>query len=285
MTRDLIEQDNDEISISRQCELLGKSRSWYYYKPYKDPCRTAQDDFYKEIIGYVSELIPFYGYRKVSFEVQDRFGVSISWKRTYRMWKEMGLHAVQPPIPTSTPRTAHKIYPYLLSGREITRVNEVWEVDITYLSLPQGIVYLCAIIDVYSRKLLSWNVSNTMDVMLVLWPLTWSLETYGVPEMINTDQGSQFTTEDWIGMVEDLGIKVSMNGKGRSLDNIFIERWWKNFKYEDFYLNQYVNIKTLKRGIRDYVEFYNTRRFHQAIDYRRPDDVYYEGQEQEKEAA
>jgi putative transposase len=161
----------------------------------------------------------------------------------------------------------------------------VWQVDITYLSLPQGIVYLCAIIDVYSRKLLSWNVSNTMDVQFVLWPLTWALETYGIPEIINTDQGSQFTTEDWIGMVEDLNIKVSMNGKGRSLDNIFIERWWKNFKYEDFYLQQYQTVKSLKQGIRDYVEFYNTRRFHQALDYQRPDEVYYEETGQEEEAA
>lgn len=285
MTRDLIEVDHEKITIARQCELLGKSRSWYYYTPYKDPSRTAKDDFDKKIIEYVSGLIPFYGYRKVSLEVQDRFRVSISFKRMYRLWKEMGLHAVRLPIPTSTPRTAHKIYPYLLSGREITRPNEVWQVDITYLSLPQGIMYLCAIIDVYSRKLLSWHVSNTMDVMLVLWPLTWALEKYGAPKIINTDQGSQFTTENWIGMVEDLSIKVSMNGKGRSLDNIFIERWWKNFKYENFYPNQYQTVKSLKQGIRDYVEFYNTRRFHQSLNYQRPDEVYYTGQEQGQEAA
>ena len=285
MTRDLLERENLQISISRQCELLGKSRSWYYYKPHKDPRHTEKDTFDKKIIGHVSELIPFYGYRKVALEVHDRFGMSLSRKRTYRIWKELGLQAVRPPIPTSTPRTAHKIYPYLLSGREITRPNEVWQVDITYLSLPHGIVYLCAIIDVYSRKLLSWNVSNTMDVQFVLWPLTWALETYGIPDIINTDQGSQFTTEDWIGMVEDLSIKVSMNGKGRSLDNIFIERWWKNFKYEDFYLQQYQTVKSLKQGIRDYVEFYNTRRFHQALDYQRPDDVYYEETGQEEEAA
>jgi putative transposase len=256
--------------------LLGKSRSWYYYTPYKDPKRIAHDQFDKTVIGKLSEMIPYYGYRKISFEAYECYGLSLSFKRAYRLRHEMNLHAVHIPIPTSTPRTAHAIYPYLLAGKKITYPNQVWQVDITYVRMPQGILYLCAIIDVYSRKILSWNLSNTMDIFLVLWPLTWALERYGLPEIINTDQGSQFTTKEWIGMVEDLNIKVSMNGKRRSLDNIFIERWWKSFKHEDFYLKQYETVTSLKRGISEYIEFYNTRRFHQSLDYKRPDEIYYQ---------
>lgn len=274
--RDLIEENNERISITRQCMLLGKSRSWYYYKPAIDPGRMAKDELDKEIMKKLSDMIPFYGYRKIALEAYEQYQMYLSFKRTYRLWNEMDLHAVHIPLPTSTPRTAHAVYPYLLAGREIIRPNQVWQVDITYLSMPQGIVYLCAIIDVYSRKILSWHISNTMDVLLVLWPLTWALERYGTPEIINTDQGSQFTTKEWIAMVEDLSIKVSMNGKGRSLDNIFIERWWKSYKHEDFYLHQYQTVKALKNGIEKYIEFYNTRRFHQALDYKRPDEVYYE---------
>jgi putative transposase len=232
------------------------------------------DEYEKDLIKEVSNDIPFYGYRKVALEVCDRFGIALSFKRAFRLWHEMGRHAVRVPIPTSTPRTAHSVFPYLLLGREIKGVNEVWQVDITYVNIPQGTVYLCAIIDVYSRKLLSWNLSNTMDVFLVLWPLTWALERYGIPEILNTDQGSQFTTEAWISMAEDLGIRVSMNGKGRSRDNIYIERWWRSFKYEDFYLKQYQTVSSLRNGIRMYVEFYNTRRYHQSLGYRRPDDVF-----------
>jgi putative transposase len=201
------------------------------------------------------------------------------------MWKNLGLQAVRMPPPTSTPRTAHAVYPYLLANKEITKPNQVWEVDITYLNLPQGTVYLCAILDVHSRKVLSWNLSNTMDVFLVLWPLTWAIERYGRPEIINTDQGSQFTTHDWIAMIEDLDIRISMNGKGRSLDNIFIERWWRSFKHENFYLNQYQTIKSLKRGITEYIEFYNTKRFHQSLNYKRPDEVFFEDDQILEEAS
>lgn len=228
----------------------------------------------------LKDEIPFYGYRKMALEMAERYGIPISFKRTYRLWCELGLHAVQLPPPTSTPRTAHAVYPYLLKGKKITHTNQAWQTDITYCRLPQGTVYLCAIIDVYSRKVLSWNLSNTMDVMLVLWPLTWALERYGPPEIINTDQGSQYTTEDWISMVEDLGIRVSMNGKGRSLDNVYIERWWKSFKHEDFYLNQYEKVSQLRAGIEGYVHFYNTRRFHQELGYKRPDEIYWSDQQQ-----
>jgi len=228
--------------------------------------------------GYILDLkdeIPFYGYRKIALEMAERYGIPLSFKRTYRLWNELGLHAVHLPPPTSTPRTAHAVFPYRLKNKKISYANEVWQTDITYLSLPQGNMYLCAIIDVYSRKVLSWNLSNTMDVMLVLWPLTWALERYGPPEIINSDQGSQYTTADWVAMVEDLGIQVSMNGKGRSLDNIYIERWWNSFKHEDFYLYQYETVSALKKGIENYIDFYNRKRFHQDLGYKRPDEVFF----------
>lgn len=155
-------------------------------------------------------------------------------------------------------------------------MNEVWQVDITYIRLPAGTVYLCAIVDVYSRKVLAWNLSNTMETMLVLLPLSWALERHGIPEIVNTDQGSQFTTADWISILETTGIRVSMDGKGRAADNIYIERWWRSFKHEDLYLHQYATLRQLRRGIERYVWFYNHRRFHQALSYRRPAEVYAE---------
>ena len=244
------------------------------------------DTLYAELIKRVSETFPFYGYRKIALEVNEQYSMELSFKKVYRLWKEEGLHAVHIPVPTSTPKTAHAVYPYLLGKKEITYPNQAWQVDITYLRLPHGSVFLCAIIDVYSRKVLSWNLSNTMDVFFVLWTLTWALERYGAPEIINSDQGSQFTTHDWISMIEDLAIKISMTGKGRSLDNIFIERWWRSFKHEHFYLNQYQTVRELRKGISSYVEFYNTKRFHQALGYKRPDEVFYEKIESiEKESA
>ena len=282
----MIEEEHEVLSIKRQCELLGKSRSWYYYTPGKAVKRSAADTFYTELIKQVSDVFPFYGYRKIALELNEQYSLELSFKEVYRLWQEEGLHAVHIPIPTSTPRTAHAVYPYLLGKKEITYPNQAWQVDITYLRLPHGSVFLCAIIDVYSRKVLSWNLSNTMDVYLVLWALTWALERYGAPEIINSDQGSQFTTNDWISMVEDLAIKISMTGRGRSLDNIFIERWWRSFKHEHFYLQQYQTVRELRKGISSYVEFYNTRRFHQSLDYKRPDEVFYEKEELiEKESA
>lgn len=271
--------------MSKQCELLGKSRSWYYYRSQPDENRMRREREDEEMVEQISEEIPYYGYRKVALEIRERYGLDLSFKRTQRLRKKLGLRAVTLPPPTSMPRTAHAVYPYLLKGKRISAPNQVWEVDITYIRLPTGTVYLCAIIDVYSRKLLSWNLANTMDVMLVLFPLTWALERYGIPQMINTDQGSQFTTRDWLGMVEDLGIRISMDGKGRAFDNIFIERWWRSFKHEDLYLNQYQTVSELRVGIESYIRFYNTKRFHQSLKYRRPDEVFYTGDRTDAEEA
>ena len=217
--------------------------------------------------------IPFYGYRKAACEAGER-GWDISAKQMLRVRRENNIRALKLPPPTSTPRTAHATYPYLLAGRIITKANEVWQIDITYIRLPAGTVYLCAIIDVATRRVLAWNLSNTMETLLVLLPLAWALERYGIPEIINSDQGSQFTTVDWISILETTGIRVSMDGKGRAGDNIYIERWWNSFKHEDLYLNQYATMGELRRGIERYVRFYNHRRFHQALGYRRPAEVF-----------
>jgi putative transposase len=274
----MIEPEHKRLPVSKQCELRGKSRSWYYYRSTPNANRLAKEARKAAMVRKVSDEIQYYGYRKVALEVSEQYGVSLSFKQAWRLRKKEGIKAVRVPPPTSTPRTAHAVYPYLLGGKHITYANQVWQVDISYVQLPSGTMYLCAILDVFSRKLLAWNLSNTMDVMLVLFPLTTALAEYGAPEIINTDQGSQFTTSDWISMVEDLGIRVSMDGKGRAFDNIYIERWWRSFKYEDLYLNQYQTVSELRRGIGAYVKFYNTRRFHQALDYRRPQEVFIESQ-------
>lgn len=208
-------------------------------------------------------------------EARER-GYEIPPERMRRLRGLRGIRALRLPPPTSTPRTAHATYPYLLKRFEITRANQAWQVDITYCRLPSGTVYLCAIIDVYSRKVLAWNLSNTMETAFVLFVLARALETHGIPEIVNTDQGSQFTTVDWISILETTGVRVSMDGKGRASDNIYIERWWCSFKHEDLYLNQYANVPQLRAGIERYVRFYNHRRFHQSLSYRRPAEVFAE---------
>ena len=252
---------------------MGKSRSWYYYRPRVDPEREEQERADTEVIEEIHEDIPFYGYRKASLEAAER-GHYISPARMLRLRESCGIRALTLPPPTSTPRTAHATYPYLLKRFSITHPNQVWQVDITYCRLPAGTVYLCAIIDVYSRKVLSWNLSNTMESEMVLIALAWALETHGIPEIINSDQGSQFTTADWISILETSGIRVSMDGKGRAIDNVYIERWWRSFKHEDLYLHQYATMSALRAGIERYVHFYNHRRFHQSLDNWRPAEVF-----------
>lgn len=269
-----MEPDNEQLSIARQCELLGKSRSWYYYRPYTRQDRLETDNADKELIEEISEEIPFYGYRKIALEAGSR-SRPLSFKRAYRLCRELDIAAVRLPPPTSSPYTAHAVYPYLLRGLHICRPNQVWQADITHLRLPGGTVYLCAILDVYSRKVLAWNLSNTMDAFLVLLAVTAAMERYGVPEIVNTDQGSQFTTTEWISPLEAEGVRISMDARGRAQDNVYIERWWGSFKREHFYLNQYTSLPALRRGIEEYVHFYNTRRFHQHLGYKRPAEVYF----------
>jgi len=214
LTREMIEQNHKHLSIQSQCELLGKTRSWYYYCPEIAPKRLCEENKHKVIILEILHDIPQYGYRKVSLEAAER-GYSISQKRSYRLMRMMGVQAVYPKPRLSIPVSYHKKYPYLLKGLEIKHPNHVWVSDISYIKLPGGNVYLVAILDLYSRKVLSWNVSNTMDVEFCLYALKSAMVLYGKPEIFNTDQGGQFTSYDFIEMLESKSIRISMDGKGR----------------------------------------------------------------------
>jgi putative transposase len=272
INRDMIEL-NHELSIERQCELLGKTRSWYYYTPFIDLTRVNQDNLYIEAILDVHHMYPFYGYRKINQELL-RQGCKAGRKRVYRLMRETGICAIYPGPNLSKARHDHKKYPYLLRNLSITRPNQVWQTDISYIKLPTGIVYLTAILDVYSRKVLAWNISNTMDTSFCLFCLMQAVMLYGLPEIVNTDQGSQFTSEEFITYLENNGISISMDGKGRALDNVYIERLWRSVKYEYIFLMSIETLETLRKGLTEYFEFYNMKRVHQSLEYKTPSEVY-----------
>ena len=225
----------------------------------------------------IFEDIPCYGYLKVHKELQERgHSVCINTVQSYR--KELGLKAilaVRPPN-TSWADKAHPKYSYKLRGLDIVRANQVWSTDITYIKIKGGMVYLAAIIDWHSKAILSWKISNTMDTELVMGVLNEALSKYGKPEIFNTDQGSQYTSYLHTQKLKDNGITISMDGKGRATDNICIERFWRSAKVEKIYLNEYFKISTLKDDVKDYMEFYNYRRFHETLDYKKPMNVYWD---------
>ncbi len=269
----LLEKNNSDISLSRQCELLGINRTSYYYKPRTS--KLEEDIEYKRLILKEYLDYPFYGYRKITKALQEE-GHSINHKRIYRLMQEMGIQAIYPKPNLSKPCAQHKKYPYLLNGLEIKHPNHVWATDITYLKIAGGFIYLSAIIDLYSRKTLSWKISNTLDVDFCIEVLEEAVMKYGKPEILNSDQGSQFTSNDFISKVEEHKIKISMDGKGRAKDNIFIERLWRSLKYEDIYIREYESIVECIEGVNRYFNFYNSQRFHQSLKYKTPDEVYFE---------
>ena len=216
---------------------------------------------------------PFYGSRKIKIYLRG-LGYKINRKRVQRLMGILGLAGMAPGPNTSRPHPQHKIYPYLLRGVVITRPNQVWSTDITYIRLARGFVYLVAVIDWYSRKVLSWRLSNTLDSMFCVDCLEQALQTYGTPEIFNTDQGCQFTSEAFTGELKAHGIAISMDGRGRALDNIFVERLWRNVKHEDVYLKGYATISELLIGLTKYFLFYNSERPHQSLGYDIPDEVY-----------
>lgn len=263
-----------ELPVSRQCELLCKSRSWYYHKSKRSKKVKEQDNKDKGIILDILSKYPQYGYRKVSLESKER-GLYIKEKRTRRLMNKMGVCAVYPKHSLSRISKEDKKYPYLLKDMEIKRINQAWATDITCMKLPAGKVYLIAILDIYSRKILSWEISNTMDTEFCINALNKAIKEYGRPEILNTDQGSQFTSKVFTEVLKNNRIKISMCSKGRATDNIYIERVWRTVKYEDIYLNHYDTLKELRKGIADYFKFYNKKRFHQSLNYIRPDEIYY----------
>jgi putative transposase len=268
----LIELNHPELSIRRQCELLGLNRSSFYYQPAGE---TALNLTLMRLIDVQYTQTPFYGWPKMTAYLQ-KLGYPINHKRVQRLMQVMGLQAIYPKPRTSTPAPGHKIYPYLLRSLKITRPNQVWSADITYVPLPRGFMYLVAIIDWFSRYVLTWQLSNTLDNYFCIQALQQALQ-HAQPEIFNTDQGAQFTALAFIDLLEAAHIRISMDGRGRALDNIFVERLWRTVKYEDIYLNGYTTVPALITGLTHYFTFYNEQRFHQSLGYRTPVEVHFGG--------
>lgn len=260
----------EDPSLSRQVELLDIPRSTYYYKPRPTP--QAELELAAEIDRLYMET-PFYGSRRMAAALV-RLGFEVGRRLIARLMREMGLEAIYPKPRLSAPGSVGvDRRPYLLRGLAVDRPNLVWSADITYIPMKCGHMYLVAVMDWYSRYVLSWRLSNTLDLSFCVDAYEEALR-YGVPEIHNTDQGSQFTSRDFVGAVERSGAKVSWDGRGRALDNVFIERLWRSLKYEDIYIKAYGNGKELRRGLESYFEFFNRRRLHQALDYRTPEELY-----------
>ena len=271
--QDLVEVQAGSISLLRQTEILGISRSHFYYQPIVNARKVA----IKTHIQKVFEEIPIYGEKKVHQQLlEDGFSVSLNTVSMYR--KELGLRAVLAvkPVSTTVADVQHKKYPYRLRGITIDHANQVWSTDITYIKINGGMVYMAAVIDWYSKAVLSWQISNTMDTDLVMGVLNKALAIYGKPEIFNTDQGSQYTSYIHTQTLKDNDIIISMDGKGRATDNIAIERFWRSAKCERIYLNEYSSIKELKEDVKEYIEFYNHRRFHETLKYKKPMNVYFD---------
>lgn len=256
----------------RQCELAGVSRATVYAQ--RVPRPDSEVDLL--LLGLIDEQYtrrPFYGSRKMVSFLKTR-GHWINRKRVQRLMRILGLAGMAPGPNTSRPHPQHKVYPYLLRGVVVTKPNQVWSTDITYIRLAHGFVYLVAVIDWYSRRVLSWRISNTMDTAFCVDCLEEALQRYGNPEIFNTDQGCQFSSESFTGVLKAHGIAISMDGRGRALDNIFVERLWRSVKYEDVYLKGYANAMELMIGLAEYFVFYNGERPHQSLGNLTPDEVY-----------
>jgi len=267
--RTMVERD-PSLSMRRQCELLGVSRSSLYYDAVPiDPEELAL----MRLIDELHMKHPFYGSRKIAQEL-SQVGDPVNRKRVQRLMRAMGLESVAPKPNTSRPAPQHPIYPYLLRNLEISRANQVWAADITYIPMAHGFMYLVAIMDWYSRRVLSWRLSNTMDSSFCVEALKEALSRFGAPEIFNTDQGAQFTAEAFTEVLLEHEVKISMDGKGRWLDNVFIERLWRSLKHEEVYLHAYDNGKAARDGIERYMRFYNHDRPHQALGYQTPDAFY-----------
>jgi len=259
--------------LSRLCKDVGINRSWFYSSPAD---HSLRDDIELERMVLVQNEYskrPFYGYRKISEALIDQYG--LTEKKVRRLMRKMGLQAIHPKPKTSVPNNAHTVYPYLLKDKLILAPNHVWATDITYIKLNGVFVYLVAVMDLYSRKILTWRLSNTMETTFCVDALDEAIRKYGVPAIFNTDQGSQFTSDKFLDVLKGNGIQISMDGKGRAMDNIYVERAWRSLKYEEIYLNSHLGMKGLKEGIDRYYQFYNTKRFHQSLDYSTPDEIYY----------
>jgi len=269
------------MSLNQQCKLLQINKSSLYYQP-KKPFSTNKEITLLDTINNIYSTFPSYGYRRITKQVQ-RDGFNVGKKLVKKAMKYMGIKAIYPKPKTTIGNKEHYKYPYLLKEFRndegqviIDEVNKVWSTDITYIKLETGFVYLAAIIDWNSKKILSWKLSNTMDNSLVISVLKEALSLYPKPEIFNTDQGSQYTSKTHVNILKNHNIQISMDGKGRATDNICIERFWRSIKYEEIYLNEYKNMKVLKKSIQKYMDSYNQKRLHSTIDYKTPNEVYFQ---------
>jgi putative transposase len=267
--REVVDHRYPSLSIVRQCRLLDISRSGLYYQP---KGISEEDLTLMKLIDRQYLMTPFYGARKIAAWLKSQ-DYTVNRKRVRRLMRLMGLKAIYRRPKTSKPAPGHKIYPYLLGGLKITRPNQVWAADITYIPMARGFLYLVAIIDWYTRYVLSWRLSNTLDADFCVEALEEALRK-GRPDIFNTDQGSQFTSEAFTGLLEQHGIRISMDGKGSYNDNLFIERLWRTVKYEEVYLKAYQDARDARIGLGSYFCFYNAERPHQALGYRTPAEVF-----------
>ena len=269
--REWIERDGD-LAVSRQCVLAGVTRSWVYASRV-GAVLDEQDLALLELIDAQYTRRPFYGSRRMVVYLKEQ-GHAVNRKRVQRLMRMLGLAGMAPGPNTSKAHPEHKIYPYLLRGMEITEPNQVWSTDITYIRLARGFAYLVAVIDWYSRRVLAWRLSNSLEAAFCVDCLEEALRIHGKPEIFNTDQGSQFTSEVFTGVLIREGIDISMDGRGRALDNIFVERLWRSVKHEDVYLKGYASMPELMLGLTEYFAFYNGERPHQSLGNRTPNEVY-----------
>jgi putative transposase len=266
----MIDPIHPKISVSRQCQLLALPRSTRYHQP--KPVADETLNLMKQI-DELYMMHPFYGARQMMCAL-NRLGYKVGRKRVSRLMALMGLEAIYRKPNLSKASPGHSIYPYLLRGLAVNRPNQVWATDITYIPVNGGYAYLCAIIDWHSRRVLGWELSNTMDTGFCVRVLKRALATHGTPEIFNTDQGSQFTSLEFTGVLKAHSVKISMDGKGRCLDNVFVERLWRSVKYEEVYLKAYANLVEAERNLRIYFDFYNNHRPHSSHGGQTPSEVY-----------
>lgn len=267
----MIESDHKRLSIVRQCHLLSLNRSSYYYRP------IGESSLNLEMMRLIDEQhleTPFYGARQMARHLR-RLGYQVSRTRIRRLMLLMGLSAIYQKPNTSKPHPKHKIYPYLLRGMTIDQPNQVWCSDISYIPMRRGFLYLVAIMDWASRKVLSWRLSNTMDIDFCVAALEEAMDRFGKPVIFNTDQGSQFTSDVFTDTLKNAGIRISMDGKGRWMDNVMIERLWRSMKYECIYLHAFETGTQVRNGLKEWINLYNTRRPHSSLDDRTPDEAYW----------
>ena len=271
--RAMIDRDNEQISVVKQCELLGLAHSTCYYKEVKNP---VKESFFEKVKRYLLNFYmkwPYFGKRRMCNELKKR-GIAVSREKVKSLMNELKIYPVYPKPNLSKPNKQHKKYPYLLNNVEITHTNQVWSTDITYIRMPHGFVYLTAVIDWHSRFVLSWKVSTTLEGRFCREALLEAIAKYGVPEIFNSDQGVQFTDKRFTDILESREIQISMDGKGRALDNIYIERLWRTVKYEEIFLKSYNSVKDLRKELEKYFRFYNYERDHSSHDYKTPWEIY-----------